>query len=282
MHLDTILTVSSFKDVAQLARTVEDVGFDALWSLENRHEPFMPLAVAASATEKLHLGTSIALAFVRSPMNLAYTAWDLQAGSNGRFILGLGTQVKGHNERRYSVKWESPGPKLRELVQALRAIWDCWQNGTRLNFNGKFYSFTLMPPAFSPDKIAHPHVPIYVAGVNPYMCRLAGELGDGFHAHPFHSTKYLRDTVLPQVEEGARKAGRNRRDVVITSSVFAIMGDSKKEIEKVREEARRQIAFYASTRTYKPVLDAHGWGDVCLRLHEKTVRGGLGWYGGRD
>jgi probable F420-dependent oxidoreductase len=158
-------------------------------------------------------------------------------------------------------------------MQALRAIWDCWQNGTRLNFNGKFYSFTLMPPAFSPDKIAHPHVPIYVAGVNPYMCRLAGEVGDGFHVHPFHSTKYLRAIVLPQIKEGARRAGRNRKDVVITSSVFAIMGDNKKEIEKAREEARRQISFYASTRTYKPVLDAHGWGDVCLRLYEKTVRG---------
>ena len=206
-------------------------------------------------------------------MNLAYTAWDLQAGSNGRFILGLGTQVKGHNERRYNVKWESPGPKLRELIQALRTIWDCWQNGSKLDFTGQFYSFTLMPPAFSPGKIAHPHVPIYVAGVNPYMCRLAGELGDGFHVHPFHSTKYLRDTVLPQIEEGARKAGRSRKDVVMTSSVFAIMGDSKKEIEEAREEARRQIAFYASTRTYKPVLDAHGWGDVCLRLHEKTVKG---------
>lgn len=273
MKLDTILTVSAFKDVAQLARTGEDMGFDALWSLENRHEPFMPLAVAASVTDKLHLGTSIALAFIRSPMNLAYTAWDLQAGSNGRFILGLGTQVKGHNERRYNVKWESPGPKLRELVQALRAIWDCWQNGSKLDFNGKFYSFTLMPPAFSPGKIAHPHVPIYVAGVNPYMCRLAGELADGFHVHPFHSTTYLRNAVLPQIDEGARKAGRSRKDVVVTSSVFAIMGDNKKEIDEAREEARRQIAFYASTRTYKPVLDAHDWGDVCLRLHEKTVTG---------
>ena len=273
MKLDTILTVSAFKEVAQLAKTVEDMGFDALWSLENRHEPFMPLAVAASVTEKLSLGTSIALAFVRSPMNLAYTAWDLQAGSHGRFILGLGTQVKGHNERRYNVKWESPGPKLRELIQALRAIWDCWQNGSKLDFTGKFYAFTLMPPAFSPGKIVHPHVPIYVAGVNPYMCRLAGELADGFHVHPFHSTTYLRNAVLPQIDEGARKAGRSRNDVVVTSSVFAIMGESKQEIDAAREEARRQIAFYASTRTYKPVLDAHSWGDVCLRLHEKTVKG---------
>lgn len=273
MKLDTILTISSLDEVAPLARTVEELGFDALWSLENQHEPFMPLAVAATATSKIKLGTSIALAFTRSPMTLAYTAWDLQAGSHGRFILGLGTQVKGHNERRFSVKWESPGPKLREMIQALRAIWDCWQTGSKLNFTGQFYSFTLMPPAFSPGKIAHPHVPIYIAGVNPYMCRLAGELCDGFHAHPFHSAKYLREAVLPHLEEGAKKAGRSRKDVVVSTSTFAIMGDSKKEIDEAREHARMQIAFYASTRTYKPVLDVHGWGDVCLRLHEKTVKG---------
>jgi len=273
MQLDTILTTFSFKDIGPLARTVEEMGFDALWGLENQHEPFMPLAVAATATNKLQLGTAIALSFTRSPMTLAYTAWDLQAGSNGRFILGLGTQVKGHNERRFSVKWQSPGPKLRELIQALRAIWDCWQNDSILNFTGQFYNFTLMPPAFKPDKITHPYVPIYIAGVNPYMCRLAGELCDGFHAHPFHSPKYLREAVIPHLKEGARKAGRSRKDVVIASSAFAIMGDNKKEIEEARERARTQIAFYASTRTYQPVLDVHGWGDVCLRLHEKTIKG---------
>jgi probable F420-dependent oxidoreductase len=249
------------------------MGFDALWGLENQHEPFMPLAVAATATNKIQLGTAIALSFTRSPMTLAYTAWDLQAGSNGRFILGLGTQVKGHNERRFSVKWQSPGPKLRELIQALRAIWDCWQNDSNLNFTGQFYNFTLMPPAFQPGKIAHPHIPIYIAGVNPYMCRLAGELCDGFHAHPFHSPKYLREAVIPQLKEGARKAGRSRKDVVIASSAFAIMGDNKKEIDEARERARTQIAFYASTRTYQPVLDVHGWSDICLRLHEKTIKG---------
>lgn len=273
MQLDTILTTFSFKDISLLARTVEDLGFDALWGLENQHEPFMPLAIAATATNKIQLGTAIALSFTRSPMTLAYTAWDLQAGSNGRFILGLGTQVKGHNERRFSVKWESPGPKLRELIQALRAIWNCWQNDSKLNFTGQFYNFTLMPPAFQPGKSAYPYVPIYIAGVNPYMCRLAGELCDGFHAHPFHSPKYLREAVIPHLKEGARKAGRSRNDVVIASSAFAIMGDNKKEIDEARERARTQIAFYASTRTYQPVLDAHGWGDVCLRLHEKTVRG---------
>ena len=273
MKLDTTLAVSSFAEVAALAQAAEEVGFDALWSADAQHEPFMPLAVAATATRTLNLCTAIAVAFPRSPMILAHTAWDLQASSNGRFILGLGTQVKGHNERRFSVKWEAPGRKLREMIQALRAIWDCWQNGSPLHFTGEFYTFTLMTPFFSPGKIAHPQVPIYIAGVNPYMCRLAGELCDGFHAHPFHSAKYLREVVLPHIEEGARKAGRSRKAVVISTSAFVIMGDSQKEIDEMRERVRMQIAFYASTRTYQPVLDLHGWGDVCLRLHEKTAKG---------
>lgn len=279
MKLDLMYTARAFAEAgnltsaAEIAKAAEEMGFDALWTPENQHDPFLPLAVAATVTTRMKLGTAIALAFPRSPMSLAYTAWDLQASSNGRFILGLGTQVKGHNERRFSVRWESPGPKLREIVLALRAIWRCWQHETPLNFKGQFYSFTLMPPAFSPGPIAHSHVPIYIAGVNPYICRLAGELCDGFHVHPFHSAKYLRESVLPQIEAGAQKAGRSRKDVTIVSSVFVIMGDSQKELADMREKVRRQIAFYASTRTYKPVLDAHGWGDVCLRLSEKAAKG---------
>src|SRR5713226_9155707 len=217
MQLDMMLTVRAFAEAggltnaAEVARAAEEMGFAALWGVENQHDPFLPLAVAAINTSKIKLGTAIALAFPRSPMSLAYTSWDLQAASNGRFILGLGTQVKGHNERRFSVKWGSPGPKLREIILALRAIWDCWQNGSKLNFVGDFYQFTLMPPAFNPGPIAHPHVPIYIAGVNPYMCRLAGELCEGFHAHPFHSAKYLREAVLPQIEQGAKKAGCGSR-----------------------------------------------------------------------
>src|SRR5712692_4426198 len=265
MQLDMMLTVRAFAEAggltnaAEVARAAEEMGFAALWGVENQHDPFLPLAVAAINTSKIKLGTAIALAFPRSPMSLAYTSWDLQAASNGRFILGLGTQVKGHNERRFSVKWGSPGPKLREIILALRAIWDCWQNGSKLNFVGDFYQFTLMPPAFNPGPIADPHVPIYIAGVNPYMCRLAGELCEGFHAHPFHSAKYLREAVLPQIEQGAKKTGR-----------------SQKEMAEMREKVRQQIAFYASTRTYKPVLDVHGWGDVCLRLSEKAAKGEWG------
>lgn len=273
MKLDTTLAGSTFTEAAAYARAAEEMGFDALWTAEAQHEPFMPLAVAATATKKIKLGTAIAVAFPRSPIIFAHAAWDLQANSNGRFILGLGTQVKGHNERRFSVKWEAPGRKLREVILALRAIWDCWQNGTPLNFTGEFYNFTLMTPFFSPGSIEHPKIPIYIAGVNPYMCRLAGELCEGFHAHPFHSTKYLKETVIPNIEKGAAKAGRSRKDVEISASAFVVMGDSQKEIEAIKDRARMQIAFYASTRTYKPVLDAHGWGETCLRLNEKAAKG---------
>lgn len=273
MKLDRLLTARSLDEAITMVRHAEDLGFDGVWSMENKHDPFLSLAVAATSTDRLQLGTAIALAFPRSPMSLAYTAWDLQRASAGRFVLGLGTQVKGHNQRRYSVHWESPGPKLREIVLALRAIWDCWQHGTKLDFQGEFYRHTLMTPAFSPGRIDHPHIPIYIAGVNPYICRLAGELCDGFHAHPFHSPAFLRERVLPQIEEGARKAGRSRKDVVVASSAFVIMGDSRAEIDRMRETVRMQIAFYASTRTYKPVLDVHGWGDACLRLNAKAAKG---------
>ena len=273
MRLDTLMTADSLNEAIEIARYAEEVGFDAAWTMENKHDPFLPLAVSANSTSRLKLGTAIALAFPRSPMSLAYTAWDLQKASNGRFVLGLGTQVKGHNQRRYGVPWESPGPKLREIVLALRAVWDCWQNDVALKFEGKFFNHTLMTPAFNPGKIDHPHVPIYVAGVNPYMCRLAGELCDGFHAHPFHSAKFLRECIIPQITEGAQKAGRSRKDIVVSSSSFVIMGNSQKEIDTMREQVRSKMSFYASTRTYKPVLDVHGWGEVCLALNEKAAKG---------
>jgi probable F420-dependent oxidoreductase len=209
-------------------------------------------------------------------MVFAHIAWDLQALSKGRFILGLGTQVKGHNERRYSVKWESPGPKLREMILALRAIWDCWQNGTPLDFRGTHYTFTLMTPFFSPGPIDHPRIPIYIAGVNPYMCRLAGELCDGFHVHPLHSIKHLRETILPNIERGLEKAGRKRRDLELASTVFVITGRNRDEIEAAKAPVRQQISFYASTRTYRGVLEAHGWGATCGRLNEKVAKGDWG------
>lgn len=280
MKLDVGLLTHDLKKIADYARQVEALGFDCLWASETQHDPFLPLAVAATTTSRLKLGTAIAVAFPRSPMTTAYLAWDLQAASNGRFILGLGTQVKGHIERRFSVKWDAPAPRLREAIQALRAIWECWQNGTRLNFKGEFYAFTLMTPFFSPGPIEHPRIPVFIAGVNRYMCRLAGELCDGLHVHPFNSPKYLRELVHPAVEEGLRASDRKRSDFTFSTSVFVVMGDTEEELAKARQAVKQQIAFYASTRTYEPVLAAHGWQDLTPKLHRKSVEGD--WQGMAD
>jgi probable F420-dependent oxidoreductase len=273
VKLDVGMLTHDLARIGDYARRVEAMGFDCLWSSETKHDPFLPLAVAAAATSRIKLGTSIAVAFPRSPMTLAHTAWDLQAASDGRFILGLGTQVKGHNERRFSVKWEAPGPRLREVILALRAIWDCWQHGGKLDFRGTFYQFTLMTPFFNPGPIKQPRIPIYIAGVNPYMCRLAGEVCDGLHVHPFNSPKYLREVVHPAVTEGLAKSGRKREDFTFTASVFVVMGDTEKELAEARQSVKQQIAFYASTRTYEPVLAAHGWQDLTPKLHRKSVEG---------
>jgi probable F420-dependent oxidoreductase len=276
VKLDTTLLTPSLRDAAATAVAAEEIGFDALWTAETSHDPFFPLLIAAEHTERIALGTAIAVAFPRSPMVLAQIAWDLQTMSKGRFLLGLGTQVKGHNERRFGVKWEHPGPKLREMILVLRAIWDCWQNGTRPSFVGEFYNFTLMTPFFNPGPIEHPRIPVYIAGVNEYMCRLAGELCDGFHIHPFHSLRYLHEVVLPNLDKGAAKARRLRRDVALSTSAFVITGANQAEMARAKDVVRQQISFYASTRTYRGVLEVHGWGETCERLNEKAARGDWG------
>jgi len=274
MQLDTmLLTMDDLTTVGAYARAIEELGFAALWTAETQHNPFLPLAVATTTTQRLQLGTAIAVAFPRSPTVLAHIAWDLQASSRGRFMLGLGTQVRGHNERRFGVKWEAPARKLREMILAMRAIWDCWQNGTPLHFTGEFYRLTLMTPFFSPKPMAYPMPPIYIAGVNPLMCRLAGELCEGFHVHPLHSVQYLQEHVLANIMQGAARAGRRRQDVTLVSSVFIITGDSAQELADMRDRVRMQIAFYASTRSYWPVLEAHGWGEVGRQLNRQAAQG---------
>jgi probable F420-dependent oxidoreductase len=273
MILDAALRHYQLQAATEYARKMEALGYGCLWSSETQHDPFLPLAVAATATDSIKLGTSIAVAFPRSPMVIAHTAWDIQKASEGRFVLGLGSQVRAHNERRFSVKFESPGPKLREFVLALRAIWECWQNGTPLRFQGEFYNFSLMTPFFNPGPIEWPKVPIFIAGVNHYMCRTAGEVCDGLHVHPFHSLRYLRQYVHPAVEEGLKAAGRSRRDFQYASSCFVIVGDTERERAQNREAIRQQIAFYASTRTYQPVLAAEGWEAIGPELHKKSLQG---------
>ena len=280
MKLDVGMLTHDLKSLPDYARKVEALGFNCLWSAETQHDPFLPLAVAATLTKKIKLGTSIAVAFPRSPMILAMIAWDLQKASEGRFILGLGSQVKGHNERRFSVKFESPGPKMREIVLAMRAIWDCWQNGTKLNFKGQFFRFDLMTPFFNPGPIEHPKIPVYIAGVNELMCRIAGEVCEGLHVHPFNSPKYLREYVQPAVNEGLATAKRARADFTYTTSSFVVVGDTEQELQANKQSVKQQIAFYASTRTYEPVLAVHGWQDVIPHLHRKSVEGD--WKGMAD
>jgi len=280
VKLDVGMLTHDLKSIPAFARKVEALGFDCLWSSETQHDPYLPLAVAASVTSDIKLGTAIAVAFPRSPMITAHIAWDLQKASDGRFILGLGSQVKGHNERRFSVKFDSPGPKLREVVLALRAIWDCWQNGTKLNFKGEFYRFDLMTPFFAPTPIEHPKIPVYISGVNAYMCRVAGEVCDGLHVHPFNSPKYLREYVHPAVNEGLAKSGRRREDFTYVTSSFVVVGDTEAEIKANTQAVKQQIAFYGSTRTYEPVLAMHGWQDLVPHLHRKSVEGD--WKGMAD
>jgi probable F420-dependent oxidoreductase len=273
LKIDGGIMTTDLRRVGQVAAHAESLGYDGLWSAEAGHDPYLPLAVAAGATDHVTLGTNITVAFPRSPMVHAQIAWDLQAASQGRFVLGLGTQVKGHNERRYSTPWTPPGPRLREMIQLLRHIWDVWQNGTKPSFQGKHYQFSLMTPFFSPAPIEWPDIPIWIAAVNPYMLTLAGELCDGVHVHPFHSEKYVRETVLPNVEAGLKKSGRTRSAITLSTSAFVIGGKDREEIQRAKAAVRQQLSFYASTRSYEVVLQAHGWGEVCHKLNEKAAKG---------
>ncbi len=273
MLIDITLPPLPWDEIPEHARKAEEIGFDCIWMGETSRDPFIPLALAAEHTKRIKIGTSVCVAFPRSPMTVAYTAWDLQTLSHGRFVLGLGTQVRGHMERRFSVRWDPPGSKMREYVSALRTIWDCWQNGRPLNFRGGFYNFSLMTPFFDPGPIKYPHIPIHLAGVNPYMCRLAGEVCDGLHIHPFHSPKYVKEVVLPNIEKGLRESGRKRKDVQLVAGVFIVTGGSEEEIRQTEEYIRFQIAFYASTKTYKKVMELHGWGEISERLYRKSLKG---------
>lgn len=268
MKLDVGLAVEGkhLPGIGEIARTAEQLGFAGVWTSETKHDPFLPLALAAAQTRTIQLGTSVAIAFARSPMVTAQTAWDLQDFSDGRLLLGLGTQVKGHIERRFSMPWDAPVARLHDYISALRAIWQSFQAGTPLDYRGPFYQHTLITPFFNPGPIAHPDIPISIAGVNTGLARLAGEACQGFHVHPFHTVEYVRDVIRTAVEQGAAQAERVPPVVELSSSVFVITGRSAAEIAEQREKMRAQIAFYASTPTYRVVLQVHGWEDVGEQL----------------
>jgi probable F420-dependent oxidoreductase len=280
VKLDLGFMTFDLREIPAYARRAEELGVGALWSAETKHDPFLPLAVAASNTSRIQLGTAIAVAFPRSPMVLAHTAWDLQKASGGRFVLGLGTQVKAHNLRRFGIAWEPPGPRLREVVLALRAIWECWQRGAPLDFRGRSYRFDLMTPFFNPGPIEHPRIPVYIAAVNPYMAQMAGEICDGLHVHSFHSPKYLREVLHPAVEVGLGKSGRSRKDFTFRASTMVVVGDDADELERSRRAVKQQIAFYASTRTYQAVLAVHGLDHLVPQLHARSLEGD--WQGMAD
>ena len=259
MKIDMGLRGHDLQALGGEAAAYERLGIDGLWSYETAHDPFLPLLAAALGTRRVNLGTAIAVAFARSPFAMAQAAWDLQRASGGRLLLGLGTQVRAHVERRFSAAFEHPAARIVDYIRCLRAIWDTFQTGARPAYEGRFHRFTLISDFFNPGPIAQPDIRVSLAGVGARMARAAGEAADGFHVHPLHSPGYLRDVVRPAIAEGARAAGRDPEKVDLIASLFIVTGESEVERATAERYARQQIAFYASTPSYRPFLAYHGF-----------------------
>jgi probable F420-dependent oxidoreductase len=269
--LDAALLSTGIDDVEGTARDLEARGYAGVWASEADHDPFLPLLTAGLATERLQVGTAIAVAFARSPMTLAMTSHDLQRYTRGRFVLGLGSQVKPHVERRFSMPWSPPVERMREYVAALRAIWSAWQDGTRLRFQGEHYRHTLMTPMFSPQAHEWGAPPVHLAAVGPGMTRLAGEVADGLLAHGFTTARYLRERTLPVLAEGLAAAGRSREEVTVSLPGFVVTGRTDAERAEAAAAVKATIAFYGSTPAYRPVLELHGWDSLADELHALSV-----------
>lgn len=272
MKIDGALSMS-VADSGREAARFEALGLDGAWSFEGSHDPFIPLTLATGTTERIELGTAIAVAYARTPMTTAHTSWDLQRLSGGRFILGLGTQIKPHIEKRYGMPWSKPAARMREYVHALRAIWHSWSTGDKLDFRGDFYTHTLMTPFFSPGANEVPAPPVYVAGVGPHMVRVIGEVADGFFVHPFHTPDFLRAETLPALSEGAAAVGRDPAEVDIACLTIVAMGTNDEELADARAKARGQLAFYGSTPAYAGVLDHHGYDGLQPELNAMSKQG---------
>jgi probable F420-dependent oxidoreductase len=255
------------------AREVEEAGYDGAWAAETSHDPFFPLLIAAEHTQRIELGTGIAVAFARNPMTLAQVAYDLQAFSEGRFILGLGSQIKTHITRRFSMPWSHPADRMRELISAIRAIWESWNTGNKLDFRGDFYSHTLMTPFFNPGPNPHGNPKIFLAAVGERMTEVAGEVADGLLCHGFTTEAYLRQVTIPAVERGLARSGRTLADFEISGPGFVVTGATEDDMVKAATGVRQQIAFYGSTPAYRPVLEMHGWGDLQDELNRLSKQG---------
>jgi probable F420-dependent oxidoreductase len=271
MKVDTALGASEWAALPDEARALEAAGYDGAWTAEVSHDPFLPLGVAAAVTARISLGTAIAVAFARSPMTTAYVANDLQAASHGRFILGLGSQIKAHVTRRFSMPWGSPAAQMREYILALRAIWAAWNGGSPLDVRGEYYQHTLMTAMFRPEPHPYGAPPVFLAAVGSAMTRVAGEVADGLVVHGFTTERYLREVTLPALAEGAARAGRSRQDIEVTCPGFVVVDDGGAETASRVAAVRRQIAFYGSTPAYRPVLALHGWAELADQLHALSV-----------
>jgi probable F420-dependent oxidoreductase len=273
LKIDAGLIAADLALVPARAKEIEAQGYDGCVSAEIASDPFFPLLLAAEHTQKLELMTSIAVAFARSPMTLANLGHDLNAFSKGRFILGLGSQIAPHITKRFSMPWSHPAARMRELVQAMRAIWACWYQGEKLSFRGEFYTHTLMTPMFTPGNTQYGPPKVLLAAVGPLMTEVAGEVADGMIVHAFTTARYLHEVTLPALERGLAKAGRSRNGFQLACPVFVVTGRDAKEWEQSRVGVSRQIAFYGSTPAYRGVLEAHGWGALQGELNAMSKRG---------
>ncbi len=273
MKVFTTIPQDNLNKVPAAAQAIETLGYDGLMTMENAHDPFLPLGVAATSTEHVELITGIAIAFARSPMATANIGWDLQAASAGRFVLGLGSQIKAHNERRFSVPWSAPAPRMKEYIQALRAIWACWKGDGKLDFRGEHYQFTLMTPNFIPEPFAGPPPAVTMAAVGPAMLRVAGEICDGVRLHPFCTRAYVDNIVMQNLGTGMAKSGRKRESFEVSGGGFIATGPDQQAVDKMVEWVRYRIAFYASTPAYWPVLEQHGLEDLGKKLNRLTKEG---------
>jgi probable F420-dependent oxidoreductase len=263
----------NLQQAGEEAKRAESLGYAGVWSAETSHDPLFPLLLAAEHTDRIELGTGITVAFARSPMTLAASAYDLQRFSEGRFLLGLGSQIKPHIEKRFSMPWSHPAARMREFILAMRAIWECWMEGTKLEFRGDFYQHTLMTPFFNPGPSDFGVPKVFLAAVGEKMTETAGEVADGMLVHGFTTERYLREVTMPALERGWSTAGKTRADFQLSMPSFIVTGRNEEETEKAAAAVRQQIAFYGSTPAYRPVLDAHGWGEVQDQLNSLSKQG---------